>query len=202
MKTAFSFNLIILYFGRFITNIGDWVYMIALTLILSEGKGVELTFLWMIRTLAPFILRFFAGSVTDRVGPKLSIILSYLLRGIGVAVIPLFLNSWILFICVFFVSSLSPFFSSSFQPIISSLTDDSNRHRINSILTTIGASALFIGPLIGSILFEYNISLAFKYQAITFLACAVLFLFVKVKIEDAGEENFQKNLKTIFVFLK
>ncbi len=193
MNSAASLRLNILYIGRFVSTIGDWLYIVALSIILSKNNSVELTFLWLIRSLAPLLMLPIAGSIADRINKKALALMVEIVRGLTVILMPFFLESNILFLLIFLTSFFGPLFSAALNPMITSFTNEDNRHRVNSILTTINAAAFSIGPLLGGLLIIKNDAFPFLLQAITFFISGLLFLFItSPKIEQAASDEKKK----------
>jgi MFS family permease len=195
--SSFSPQLIILYLGRLVSVCGDWVYMIALSLLLAKNHGVELTILWIIRTLSPILIRFFAGTIVDSLGPKKTVVLTDIARGLLVALIPFTIGTWYLFILVFLVSALGPFYPASMNPIITNLVSEENRHRVNSNLSIIVSLALFVGPMLGGLLVQFNYSIPFYTQAATYIFSAITLIFIKAPPKSYQNYHNFFNFKVI-----
>lgn len=197
-----KYNLIAFYISRIISSVGDWVYMIALSLALSHGNELKLTLLWIIRTFTPILLRIILGSISDRIGPKKSAVISNFMRSILVALLPAVLDSWFLFIFVFLISGISPLFNASLNPMITSITDPKNRLQVNSILSVIQSSALILGPLLGGVLYQIDESLAFEAQAIALILSTILIIFIKFPLIKSDISKSRKKISLILEDIK
>lgn len=170
---AYNGSLLTLYAGRFISTAGDKLYIVALTFILARHQAYDLTWLWMIGLIAPLIMQWFTGSLADRLGAKRTAVIGELLCAVATGMMPLVLHSNWLFVLVFVNAAAGTFFMSASQPMVSSLTTDTNRHQVNSIMSTVNASATFIGPLLGGWLTLQSVSLPFVAQGASFLFSAL-----------------------------
>ena len=171
-------NLLILYAGRFVSLIGDRIYLIALTFLLAHRHPGFLTVLWVISLVAPILTQMIAGSVTDHFGSKKTAILSDIVRALATGLMPLTLESPVLFLLVFIVSGAGAFFSSSLYPLVTNLTAVDTRQKVNSILNSVGSAAMFIGPLIGGLLLAKSPVFPFLIQSFTFVVSATALLII------------------------
>ncbi|WP_442602839.1 MFS transporter [Paenibacillus sp. KN14-4R] len=189
MKAAFTRHLIILYIARLISMFGDWIYLISLSVILAGSGGAAITWMWLAKILGMFIGKFIAGSIADRMGHKFTIIVSDLLRAGLLILMPFCLDSPILFLLVGTSSILSSFFSAAYSPMITLLTNEQNRQRVNSIREVIGSASILLGPLLGGILVLKGTFLPFFLDGISFIISALCFLVIQVPKPDVSEEQ-------------
>ena len=180
MREAFTPSLVIVYLGRIVATFGDWIYLISLSLILSKEHGTAITFMWLAKIAGIFLGKFIAGSIADRLGHKRIVIVSDFVRALCYMLMPFFLHSWILFVLVGGVSILSSFFTAAYTPLITSLTTDQNRQRVNSIRGVIGSSSVIMGPLLGAILVLKGDYIPFLIVALTFAFSGITFFFIRI----------------------
>ncbi|PGM57417.1 MFS transporter [Bacillus sp. AFS053548] len=186
-SNLFTLSLITLYLGRFVSFLGDWLYIVALSLILAKESPIALSILWIIRNVAPFACSFIAGSFADRLGHKRTVVVAEIVRGIAIFFMAFCYNTPYIFFFVLIASSFGTFFAAGYTPIITVLTTDSSRHQVNSILSLIGQLAQFIGPLLGAILLLKNPEIPFFLQAISFLISGLSFLLIKIPEKQKKE---------------
>ncbi|MCR8643245.1 MFS transporter [Paenibacillus sp. N1-5-1-14] len=189
MKAAFTRDLIILYIARFVSTFGDWIYFIALTVILAKSGGTAIAFMSIAKIAGIFIGKFIAGSIADRVGHKLTIIVSDVLRAGLFFLMPFCLDSPILFLLVGASSILSSFFSAAYSPMITMLTTNENRLRVNSIREVISSISILLGPLLGGVLVLKDTYLPFFLDGISFLISALCFLCMRVPMAAHSDEQ-------------
>lgn len=180
MREALTPSLIILYLGRIVATFGDWIYLISLSLILSKEHETAITLMWLSKIVGVFLGKFSAGSVADRVGHKKTVIFSDVIRALFYILMPFFLHSGVLFILVAGTSILGSFFTAAYSPLVTLLTNDRNRQRVNSIREVIGSSAVVMGPLLGAIFVLKGDFIPFIIVAFTFAFSAATFLFIKI----------------------
>jgi MFS family permease len=174
----------ILFSGRLISGIGDWIYTVALSFLLANQSPFALTVLWTIRMAVVLGSRFFVGSITDRMNPKVITILSDIVRAVVIFIMPWCVHSWMLFVLVFIATFMGALFSSAFSPMITLLTTVENRQRVNATLSALGNIALFLGPAIGGFLVTLNDSLPFIVDAFTFVVSAISLFFVPIHLRN------------------
>lgn len=197
---AFSKQLIILYSGRFISNMGDWIYAVALTYMLSAQSPIYLTSLWCVKMISPVISNFIAGITIDKIGPKKVAICADILRSLAVIIMPLTLHSLLLFVLIFIVSVLGPFYGIATNPIVTILSTKESRHNVNSILSTLGSTATFMGPLVGGVFVLENSNLPFFINSLSFLfsALSLFFIVLPWKSEFSHEEKKESSFKKFY----
>ncbi|EKS7869172.1 MFS transporter [Bacillus cereus] len=208
VTSVFSLSLIILYIGRLVSSLGDWIYMVVLSLIFADNAPQYIPLLWLSRSLASFLSGFIAGTIADRFGHKQTAVISDVLRGITVLLMTFCIDKpLILLLLVFITGSLGTFFASSFNPIISKITENEplSRHSVNSILSMITPLAQFIGPFLGTILMHKDNSLPFIAQSISFIVSAITLVFISFpndSIEAKKMGNKGLNLNNLWEDIK
>lgn len=190
MREAFTPSLVILYLGRIVAVFGDWIYLISLSLILSKEHATAIGLMWFAKIVGVFLGKIIAGSLADRVGHKKTVIASDFFRALCYLLMPFFLHSWFLFVLVGGASILGSFFAAAYTPLVTLLTNDQNRQRVNSIRSVIGSSSVIMGPLLGAILVLKGDFIPFIIVALTFVLSAMSFFFIKV---PAIETDVQPN---------
>ena len=193
--------LFILYINRFAALVGEYGSMITISLLIANKGATALMALWIIQSLGPSLVLPFVGRVIDSNNKKTIMIVTDILRGLLVLCIPFFIDGWGIYVIILLVSMLGPFFSGSMQPLITSLTTDTNRQRVNSIISSISSAAYCIGPMLGGLLLIVNDSLPFIVQSTGYLLSAILLLVtkypsIKVAIDNPNESTIISRLKT------
>jgi len=118
-------NFLLLWIGQIISNFGDWLNNMALVAIVykkSPGSAVELAKLLFFIIIPVFIIGPIAGVYVDRWDRKRVMIISDILRGLLVLLIPFFIlrfNNFLpVYILVFLIFSITRFFLPSKMAII------------------------------------------------------------------------------------
>ncbi|WP_255667862.1 MFS transporter [Brevibacillus daliensis] len=188
LKNIFTFHFTILFLSRIVSKLGDWIYLVVISLIIAEHNPAWIPLLFLMKITANFVFSFIAGSIVDRLGPKFTSISSDIGRAFAIALMPFFLDSYILFLLVFIDHMLSTFFSAALTPILTKTTTKENRHTANSLMEMIVPFSQFIGPFIGTLLLLINQAFSFYIQSITFILSAFSLIFIPYR-DDVRKGN-------------
>jgi MFS family permease len=168
--------------GEFVSSIGDWLYLVALLVVVynSGASPVMLGIVGAARIVPYILLSVPAGIVADRYDRRLILIGTDLARGI----IMLALTALTLvdgpIIAVVALSLLAACFSAFFSPAIGSLipslvADERELGPANAAWSSLDNLAFIIGPAVAAILIAVgSIPLAFFLNAVTFLVVAAV----------------------------
>lgn len=146
----------ILLFGIGISNIGSWVYFIALNLIVFNmtGSPLAVAALYIIRPFAALCINLWSGSLIDRLNKKFVMIFLDVLHGILIVCLAVFSGSlWIIYVLVFVISMASSVYGPTSDSYITRLIPAEERQRFNSLRSLIDSGAFIIGPAITGVLF-------------------------------------------------
>jgi MFS family permease len=162
--------------GEFVSSIGDWLYLVALVVLVyrETGDPVLLGIVGAARLIPYFVLSIPAGLISDRFDRRLVLLVSDLGRAVCMVVLAalVFADSGILPIAVvaFVATCFSAFFYPAFGAYMPSLVrDEAEFGPANSAWATLDNLAWVIGPgIAGLILLAGNLELAFILNAITF----------------------------------
>jgi len=144
-----------LLFGMGISNVGDWIYLIALNLTVLEMTGSPLAIagLYIVKPLAALLTNIWAGSVTDRVNKRNLMIILDFLRAVIILILPFLHCIWLIYVVVFVASIASSMFDPASMTYITKLIPPDQRKRFNSLLSLVHSGAFLIGPAIAGVLF-------------------------------------------------
>jgi MFS family permease len=168
--------------GEFVSSIGDWLYLVALLVVVynSGASPVVLGIVGAARIVPYILLSVPAGIVADRYDRRLILIVTDLARG----VIMLALTALTLvdgpIIAVVALSLLAACFSAFFSPAIGSLipslvADERELGPANAAWSSLDNLAFIIGPAVAAILMlAGSIPLAFFLNAVTFVIIAAV----------------------------
>lgn len=172
----------ILLFGIGISNIGMWVYFIALNVMVFNmtGSALAVAALYIIKPLATLFTNLWSGSVIDRLNKKHFMILLDLLQAILITCLAIFYTSlWIVYIFVFFINMASSIYGPCSVSYITRLIPAEQRQKFNSLRSLLDSGAFFIGPAITGILFIIGSPvLAIYINAFAFFFSAAVTLFM------------------------
>jgi MFS family permease len=168
--------------GEFVSSIGDWLYLVALLVVVyrSGASPVVLGIVGAARIVPYILLSVPAGIAADRYDRRLILIGTDLARGvIMVALTALTLVDGSI-VLVVALSLLAACFSAFFSPAIGSLIptlvkDERELGPANAAWSSLDNLAFIIGPAVGALLIGLgSIPLAFALNAISFFIVAAV----------------------------
>jgi MFS family permease len=177
--------LVRLLVGEFVSSIGDWLYLVALLVIVYERSqdAVLLGIVGAARVLPYVILSVPAGIVADRYDRRLVLLATDLARGaimlamaaivgLGGADAPL----WPIVALAILATCFSSFFGPTIGAFLPSLVGDESRlGPANSAWASLDNLAFIIGPAIGGVLIALSgLTAAFLLNAVSFVAIAAV----------------------------
>jgi MFS family permease len=168
--------------GEFVSSIGDWLYLVALLVVIwnLSNDPLVLGIVGAARILPYIVLSIPAGIVADRVDRRLVLLTTDLIRGVIMLVIAavVILNWPVIYVVILAViaTCFSAFFSPAIGAYLPSLVkDESELGPANSAWSSLDNLAFFIGPAFGAILLGIGgLGVAFLLNAATFGFVAVV----------------------------
>jgi MFS family permease len=195
----------ILLFGIGISNIGSWVYFIALNLIVFNmtGSPLAVAALYIIRPFAAVCINLWSGSFIDRLNKKHVMIFLDVLHGVVIVCLALFSASlWMIYVLVFLINMASSVYGPTSVSYITMLIPAEKRQRFNSLRSLIDSGAFFIGPAITGLLFIIGSPIyAIYINAFAYFFSAIVTLFMpnleknRTNDKTAGEKMSMKVFK-------
>jgi predicted MFS family arabinose efflux permease len=168
--------------GEFVSSIGDWLYLVALLIVVyrTSADPVLLGLVGAARVLPYVLLSLPAGIVADRFDRRLVLLVTDVARGVimlGLAALvavggPL----WAIVALAILATCFSSFFGPTIGAYLPSLVrDERELGPANSAWSTLDNLAFVIGPAIGGLLIAASgLTLAFILNAASFAAVAVV----------------------------
>ncbi|TWT09273.1 MFS transporter [Planomicrobium sp. CPCC 101079] len=174
--------------GIGISNIGAWVYLIALNLIVLEMTHSPLAVagLYIIKPFAALLTNGWAGSVVDRTSKRNLMIFLDVLRGVLIMVLPFSSTLWGIYLLVLIINMAGSMFEPASITYIAMLVPREIRQRFNAFRNLIDSGAFLIGPAIAGILFMLGTPLTAIY-----INAFALFLSGLVKMGLPRLEKFE-----------
>jgi MFS family permease len=177
--------LIRLLFGEFVSSIGDWLYLVALLVIVYDRSKdpVLLGVVGAARVLPYVLLSVPAGIVADRYDRRLVLLVTDLVRGaIMLAMAALVAVGgdhgpiWPIVALAILATCFSSFFGPTIGAFLPSLVGDESRlGPANSAWASLDNLAFIIGPAIGGVLIALSgLTAAFLLNAVSFVVVAVV----------------------------
>lgn len=151
-------KLRVLLTGRLISSMGDWLYVIALSIAIyrySHGSSVLISLLWIAKLVPNLLFRPFTGALAGRLGYWRSMVSADLARMVVVGVLAIVLtpSTWaIIFPFVFLTTTLGGLFRPASVGFIPSLVN-SREERLAANAVTIEADsiAMIVGSALGGV---------------------------------------------------
>ncbi|MED3884472.1 MFS transporter [Priestia aryabhattai] len=145
----------LLLFGIGTSNIGDWIYLIALNVMMLDmtNSPLAVSGLYMIKPLAALCTNIWSGSLIDRMNKrKLMMVLDWMRAGV-IACLPLFSSILIIYALVFIISMAGSMFRPVSMVYITKLIPTEKRKRFNSLRSLIDSGGFLLGPAAAGALF-------------------------------------------------
>ena len=146
---------LILLGGIGISNVGAWVYLIALNLIIlnETGSPLAIAFLYILRPIATICSNAWAGSIVDRVNTRRLMMGLDVFRAICIALIPFLPSLIYVYVLAFIINMGSAIFQPTSMVYMTKLIPEKDRQRFNALRSFINSCGSLIGPTIAGILF-------------------------------------------------
>ena len=168
--------------GEFVSSVGDWLYLVALVVLVyrETGDPVLLGIIGAVRMLPYIFLSIPAGIITDRFDRRLVLLVSDIARGLCMLVLAALVlvdgPLWSIAAVAMLAACFSTFFYPAIGALIPSLVRDEREFGpANSAWATLDNMAWVVGPGIAGILLATgDLVLAFVLNAATFGVIAVV----------------------------
>ncbi|MFZ7759287.1 MFS transporter [Bacillus thuringiensis] len=167
--------------GVGIANLGAWIYLIALNVLVYNmgGSALAVATLYVIKPLATLFTNAWFGSMIDRLNKRKLMIHLDIYRALFIAILPLLPSLWIVYVFVFFISMASAIYEPTAMTYMTKLIPVEQRQRFNSLRTLIGSGASLIGPAVaGGLLIAGTPEFAIYMNAIAFLLSGLITLLL------------------------
>jgi MFS family permease len=185
-------NFSLLWFGQFISIIGDWVLFIALPFYTYSLTGSVLATgaMFMVSTLPRLLLGSVAGVFVDRWDRKRMMILADILRVFIVLMLVLVRSSswlWLIYVSSFLESVVSQFFNPSKSAIIPLMVGEKDLLAANSLNGLSDALTRLLGSALGGVLMGWlGFSSVVLLDAGSFLVSAFMILLIVMPVRPAA----------------
>lgn len=168
---------IMLLVGLGISNLGDFIYLVAINVLVFKitGSATAVAGLWIIGPIASLITKFWMIPYIDRMNLKRILIFSDLLRGSLLILLPLVSSLSIIYSLLFLLAVGKSFFEVSSMTYITKLIPEENRKKFNSFRSLLTSGAFLIGPAVsGVLLLVASPGIAIWINAVSFFLSAVV----------------------------
>ncbi|HGA1023108.1 TPA: MFS transporter [Bacillus cereus] len=190
--------------GVGIANLGAWIYLIALNVLVYNmgGSALAVATLYVIKPLATLFTNAWSGSMIDRLNKRKLMIHLDIYRALFIAILPLLPSLWIVYVFVFFISMTSAIYEPTAMTYMTKLIPVEQRQRFNSLRSLIGSGAFLIGPAIaGGLLIASTPEFAIYINAIAFLLSGFITLLLP-NLDKKKDSDTTSNTLSLTVLIK
>ncbi|EGG32840.1 MFS transporter [Paenibacillus sp. HGF5] len=174
-------NALLYIFGIGISNLGNWIYLVAINLLVLHmtGSPAAVAGLFIIRPLATLLTNSWAGSIIDRANKRRLMIITDVIRGALIALIPFMSSVWGIYGIMFLINVAGSFFGPTSMTYVTKLIPAEERKRFNAWSSFTTSGAVLLGPAISGLLIAYtDIRVSIVINAVSFLICALVIYFL------------------------
>jgi len=189
--------------GEFISGIGDWLYLVAILVVVyaESNSPVLLGVIGAARILPYVLLSVPAGMVADRFDRRMVLLVTDVARGLIMlalaAAVSLGSPTLLIIVLSILAACFSTFFGPAIGALLPSLVDERDLGTANSAWATLDNVAFIIGPAVAGILLASGgLSIAFLINAASFAVVAVVLWYLpapgraaKKKTDAAADEE-------------
>lgn len=182
-----------------VSSIGEWIYFIALNLIVLNltKSALAVSGLYIVRAISSLHTNFWAGSLIDRYNKKHLMITLNLVQSILIVILPLFYSLAWMYTLVFIITVASSMYHPTSMTYITKLIPIAQRKRFNSLRSLLDSGAFLTGPAIAYFLFTLgtpNMAIYLNAFALFLSACITFNMpsvetFKRLKFDNAIEKN-------------
>jgi MFS family permease len=167
--------------GEFISGIGDWLYLVAILVVVYDetNSPVLLGIIGAARILPYVLLSVPAGMVADRFDRKMVLLVTDVVRGLlmlalaGAVIVGA--DAFVIIALSILAACFSTFFGPAIAALLPMLVDEADLGPANSAWATLDNVAFIIGPAIAGILLAAGgLEFAFLLNAASFAVVAVI----------------------------
>ncbi|EEM47699.1 MFS transporter [Bacillus cereus] len=190
--------------GVGIANLGAWIYLIALNVLVYHmgGSALAVATLYVIKPLATLFTNAWSGSMIDRLNKRKLMIHLDIYRALFIAILPLLPSLWVVYVFVFFISMASAIYEPTAMTYMTKLISVEQRQRFNSLRTLIGSGASLIGPAVaGGLLIAGTPEFAIYMNAIAFLLSGFITLLLP-NLDKKEDSDTTSNTLSLTVLKK
>lgn len=195
-------NPLLLLFGIGISNVGAWVYLIALNLIILDmtGSPLAISILYILLPIATLFTNFWSGTFIDRLNKRNLMIFLDLIRALFIFTLPFLDSLFLIYLVVFLINIASSIFEPTSMVYMTKLIPKTDRQRFNAMRNFINSCGFILGPSIAGFLFIIGSPyLAIQMNSIAlFLSAIVILLLPNVEIRKGDIISEKINLALIY----
>lgn len=172
-----------------VSSVGEWIYFIALNLIVLNltESALAVSGLYIVRAISSLLTNFWSGSLIDRFNKKKLMIFLNLVQSILIVILPCFSSLLWMYVLVFLITVASSMYQPTSMTYITKLIPVEQRKRFNALRSLLDSGAFLTGPAITGFLFTVGT----PYMAI-YLNAIALFLSACITFKMPNIEALEK----------
>ncbi|GIO22149.1 MFS transporter [Oceanobacillus sp. J11TS1] len=185
--------------GIGVSNLGAWVYLIALNLTILEmtGSPLAVSALYILIPVATIFTNFWAGSFIDRLNQKHMMIGLDLFRAGLIFILPFLDSLLLIYLFVFGINVANAMFEPASVVYMTKLVPKGNRQRFNALRNFINSCGFILGPSIAGALFMIGSpSFAIFTNSIA-LSISAMIIFFLPNLQEQAEVRDRINIQSI-----
>lgn len=184
-------NPFILLGGIGISNVGAWVYLIALNLIIlnETHSPLAVALLYILGPIATICSNTWAGSFIDRINTRRLMMGLDVFRAVCIVFIPILPSLFFVYVLAFIINMGSAIFQPASMVYMTKLIPEKNRHRFNALRSFIDSSGSLLGPAIAGILFWMGTPYTAIYVNAIALFFSALILMMLPNVDATRQET-------------
>lgn len=172
-----------------VSSVGEWIYFIALNLIVLNltESALAVSGLYIVRAISSLFTNFWSGSLIDRFNKKKLMVFLNLVQSILIVILPCFSSLLWMYVLVFLITVASSMYQPTSMTYITKLIPVEQRKRFNALRSLLDSGAFLTGPAIAGFLFTVGT----PYMAI-YLNAIALFLSACITFKMPNIEALEK----------
>ncbi|MFK5708761.1 MFS transporter [Lysinibacillus boronitolerans] len=172
-----------------VSSVGEWIYFIALNLIVLNltESALAVSGLYIVRAISSLFTNFWSGSLIDRFNKKKLMIILNMIQSILIVILPCFSSLVWMYVFVFIITVASSMYQPTSMTYITKLIPVEQRKRFNALRSLLDSGAFLTGPAIAGFLFTVGT----PYMAI-YLNAIALFLSACITFKMPNIEALEK----------
>ncbi|MFO1444925.1 MFS transporter [Bacillus sp. Bva_UNVM-123] len=179
--------------GIGISNIGAWIYLIALNLIIlaKTNSPLAVAALYVLVPMATLCSNFWSGSFIDRINKRTLMIFLDFFRACCIFLLPSITSLTLIYVLVFIINIAGSIFAPTSMVYMTKLIPKKDRQRFNALRNFINSCGFLLGPSIAGLLFLVGTPfLAIKLNAIALVISGlIIMLLPNVEKEKKAESS-------------
>jgi len=177
--------------GIGISNVGAWVYLIALNLIIlnETGSSLSIALLYILGPIATICSNAWVGSIIDRVNTRRLMMGLDISRAICISLIPFLPSLIYVYVLAFIINMGSAIFQPTSMVYMTKLIPEKDRQRFNALRSFINSCGSLIGPAIAGILFWMGTPYTAIHVNAVALFFSALFIMMLPNVDSGHKET-------------